>query len=278
MPDDQPAPYPVFEEHLPTLSLTAHEYRARFARSMEDVKAVQRLRYDVFNVELDEGLESAHETGRDADDFDLVCHHLLVENTETDEIVGTYRMQTQAMARAELGFYSAQEFDLSSWPQHVLTHSVELGRACIAQEHRSLPVLNLLWKGIGAYLAHNAGRYLFGCSSLTSQNPADGLAVLKYFDEKHLLHPSLHAEPQPGYQCTTDTPVETADKADIPRLMRVYINTGARICGPPAIDRAFQTIDFLTFYDIETLNPQAARFFGLEDVIDVGSEGVEDGG
>jgi putative hemolysin len=283
MPDDQPASFPVFEEHIPTLDLRAHEYRARFARTIQEVEDVQRLRYNVFNVELDEGLESAHETGRDADDFDLVCHHLLVENTETDEIIGTYRMQTHAMADAELGFYSAQEFDLSSWPSHVLENSVELGRACIAQEHRSLPVLNLLWKGIGAYLAHNAGRYLFGCSSLTSQNPADGLAVLKYFDQEGLLHPSLWATPQPGYQCATDEPVETAHKADIPRLMRVYINTGARICGPPAIDRAFQTIDFLTFYDIETLEPQAARFFGLEDVIDVGgdeveSEGVEDGG
>jgi putative hemolysin len=272
MPDDPSAPYPVFEAQIPPTVLEAHEYRARFAETSAEVEEVQRLRYNVFNVELDEGLESAHDTGRDADDFDLVCHHLLVENTDTGDVVGTYRMQTYDMADAELGFYSAQEFDLSSWPAEVLEHSVELGRACIAQEHRSLPVLNLLWKGIGSYLAHNRGRYLFGCSSLTSQDPAEGIAVQKYFDQQGLLHDSLWATPQPGYECEADEPIEPAHEADIPRLVRVYINTGARICGPPAIDRAFQTIDFLTFYDIETLDPQAARFFGLEDVLDFDDE------
>ena len=272
MPDDQSAPYPVFEEYIPDIDLRVSEYRARFARSVAEVEAVQRLRYNVFNVELEEGLETAHETGRDADDFDLVCHHLLVENTDTDEIVGTYRMQTFEMADAELGFYSAQEFDLSSWPDEVLEDSVELGRACIAQEHRSLPVLNLLWKGIGSYLAHSRRRYLFGCSSLTSQDPAEGIAVLKYFDEQDLLHDTLWAHPQPGYECEAEGPIQVAHEADIPRLMRVYINTGARICGPPAIDRAFQTIDFLTFYDVQALDPQAARFFGLEDVVPTGEE------
>jgi putative hemolysin len=258
--------YPVFEPLLPDSELRVRNYRARFARSEDELDEVQRLRFDVFNLELDEGLETSYQTGRDEDAFDAACHHLLVENLEDESIVGTYRMQTQEMAQAGLGFYSAQEFELDEWPSKVLSDAVELGRACIAQDHRSLPVLNLLWRGIGAYLAHNRRRYLFGCSSLTSQDPQEGLSVMRYFQEKELMHPSLHVTPQPEYECTTDAPIETAAKADIPRLMRVYISTGARICGPPALDRAFKTIDFLTFYDIKTLDEQAARFFGLDEL------------
>lgn len=256
--------YPVFEDLIPDVDFTADHYETSFARTPADVEEVQRLRFEVFNLELEEGLESAYETGRDIDDFDEVCHHLIVRDQNDGSIVGTYRMQTQAMAAAGLGFYSSTEFDMTDWPHDVIEEAVELGRACIAREHRSLPVLHLLWRGIGAYLDHTKSRYLLGCSSLTSQDPRDGVAMLKYFQQEDMMHPDLKVHPQPGYECTADDPVEPATTGDVPRLMRVYISTGARICGPPAIDREFGTIDFLTFYDIETLDPSAARFFGYK--------------
>ena len=39
---------------------------------------------------------------------------------------------------------------------------------------------------------------------------------------------------------------------------------GAKICGPPAIDREFKTIDFLTFLDLEKLNSEVASRLGLD--------------
>lgn len=263
MPDPSVS-YPIAEECIPDVDLRAKHYRACFARTPKQVQAVQRLRYRVFNLELDEGLDSAHADERDVDAFDDVCHHLLVIDTTSDDVVGTYRMQTYDMARKALGLYAAQEFDFSGWPQDVLDDAVELGRACIAREHRSLPALNLLWRGIGTYIRFNAQRYLLGCSSLTSQDPRDGIAMLRYFEREGLLHPTLRVTPNPGYGCTVDADVEPASRDAIPRLMRVYIKTGARICGPPAIDRAFKTIDFLAFFDVDALDPQAARFFGIE--------------
>lgn len=256
--------YPVFEDLIPDVDSTADHYELAFARSEEDLLEVQRLRFDVFNVELEEGLQQSFEIGRDADEFDNTCHHLLVRDQKDGAIVGTYRMQTHEMAVAGLGFYSSIEFDLSRWPDDVTHNAVELGRACIAQEHRSLPVLNLLWRGLGSYLRHSGSRYLFGCSSLTSQDPRDGIAMLKYFREKNMMHSELTVTPQPGYECEVEGDVEAATVRDVPRLMRVYISTGARMCGPPAIDREFGTIDFLTFYDINNLEPSAARFFGYQ--------------
>ena len=50
----------------------------------------------------------------------------------------------------------------------------------------------------------------------------------------------------------------------VPKLLRTYLAVGAKICGPPAIDREFKTIDFLTLMDLETLHPRVhARFMKI---------------
>ncbi len=63
-------------------------YSARLARSEAEVRAAQALRFEVFNLELHEGLEASYATGLDADPFDAVCDHLLVEERETEGLSG----------------------------------------------------------------------------------------------------------------------------------------------------------------------------------------------
>jgi putative hemolysin len=135
---------------------------------------------------------------------------------------------------------------------------IELGRACVHRDHRSSEVLYLLWRGIAQYAIHHGGRYLIGCSSLTSQDPAHGTAVYEAMRE-HLVVPQLRTTPQPAFALPLMAPQNASDK--IPKLLRAYLAVGAKICGPPAIDREFKTIDFLTLMDIEALHPRVrARF------------------
>ena len=68
-------------------------YQIRMADTAEDLKLAQALRFHVFNLELKEGLQSSYATGLDCDRFDAVCDHLLVEDLNSSEVVGTYRMQ-----------------------------------------------------------------------------------------------------------------------------------------------------------------------------------------
>jgi putative hemolysin len=244
-------------EHGQSLNLRQGSYWVRYAVSEVDRLAAYRLRFTVFNVELHEGLESAYHTGHDSDEFDPVCDHLIVEHTGTGQVVGTYRLQTGLMARANLGYYSEREFNFM--PYELLREGViELGRACVHRAHRSTDVLNLLWRGIAGYaLGHNA-RYLIGCSSLTSQEPAHGTAVYEALAD-YLVEPSLRTEPQPEFTMPLRAPLEASAKA--PKLLRAYLAIGAKICGPPAIDREFKTIDFLTLLDLELLHPRIrARF------------------
>jgi putative hemolysin len=229
-------------------------YRVRLAESAADLRAAQALRFQVFNLELDEGLINSYETGLDADPFDTVCDHLLVED-DAGSVVGTYRMQTGSRASTGLGFYSEREFNLAPLAP-MRAQVLELGRACIARAHRNFTVLNLLWKGIASYAERNGTRYLVGCSSLTSQDEADGAAAWKRL-LPHLAPPTWRMSPHPAFRCATE-PVAGA-APPIPRLLSAYLSLGALICGPPAIDREFKTIDFLTWLDIESPTIRALR-------------------
>ena len=229
-----------------------HTYNLRLARGAAEVRAAQALRFAVFNLELNEGLPASFATGLDADRFDEVCDHLLVEELESRTIVGTYRLQTGANAAANRGYYSAQEFDFSPY-EPLRAELIELGRACVHKDHRNLAVLSLLWKGIAAYAKEYGGRYLIGCSSLTSQDPAEGAAMYSHFLRRHLVAPAWRTQPVPALACPLDQVME--HPAKVPKLLAAYLSLGAKICGPPVLDREFKTIDFLTFMDLQSLPP-----------------------
>ena len=222
-------------------------YQARLAETPHELALAQALRFQVFNIELDEGLVDAYDNGLDADPFDAVCAHLLVED-ELGMVVGTYRMQTGAQAAAGLGYYSEREFDFSPFKDRRM-EILELGRACIHHQHRNFSVLNLLWKGIATYARDHGARYLIGCSSLTSQDVTVGAAAFNQL-QKNLAPANWQTSPQPGFAC--ELAVKAAQPAHIPRLLSAYLALGAGICGAPAIDREFKTIDFLTWIDVES--------------------------
>ncbi len=256
------ATYPVHKEGIPDTVIDAGKYCARFVQDPAELDDVLRLRYQVFNLELNEGLDSSHASGKDEDPYDASCHHLVVCHRSTGAIVGTYRLQTRSMADAHRGFYSASEFDLSALPASFLDQAVELGRACIGRDHRNRRVLYLLWCGLLKYVLHNRKRYFFGCSSLTSQDPADAARMLSYLQQRGHMMPELDVAPMPAHRCLEEGDLPEPDGVVVvPRLMQLYLNYGARICGRPAIDRQFKTIDFFSVFDLERLDPQTRKMF-----------------
>lgn len=242
--------YPAFPQYVPDLDQKVGRYTVRFARNLDDLDDILRLRYEVFNVEMDEGLESSVETQRDFDRFDPVWHHIVVCLAKTGDIIGTYRVQACEMARATNGFYTDGEFHLDDLPAELLDDSVETGRACIAKAHRNGKVLFLLWLGLAHYLKHNNKRWIFGCCSLTSQDPEEGLSMYEHLAETGGLWEEYDVRPRPDYVCELEPgTLRTFPKVKMPRLMRIYLNYGMKIGSRPAIDRAFKTIDYLLLAD-----------------------------
>jgi putative hemolysin len=224
------------------------------------VRRAQQLRFEVFNLELGEGLAESYATGLDVDPFDEFCDHLVVEEVTTGTIVGTYRLQTGQLAAANLGYYSEREFDFAPY-EPFRCEMIELGRACVHADHRNFNLLHLLWRGIAHYAVERNARMLIGCSSISSQNPADGVAVFEKL-RPYLVAGELRTYPRAQFriadgggdarwfppQSRAPAPADASS-----RLLRAYLAIGARICGPPALDLEFGTIDFLTLLDLHAL-------------------------
>ncbi len=256
----------------PRVHAEVGRYRLRLAETVEDRDAACRLRFKVFNIELGEGLESSYETGLDSDEFDLFCEHLLVEDVMNRRIVGTYRMQSGLSAERNLGYYSEQEFHLAPY-EPLRAGILELGRASIDREHRTPEVLTLLWRGIAQYATDRGLRTLIGCSSLNSKDPAEGWRVYRQL-EHYKVSPEFETTPTARYACPSEPTDQRAqppvqhemrtqidNSVKIPRLLKTYLAIGARIAAPPAWDREFGTIDFLTLLDLKTISPAARHRF-----------------
>jgi putative hemolysin len=251
----------------PDIRAEVGSYRLRLAQSRDDREAACRLRFRVFNIELGEGLDRSYETGLDIDRFDTVCEHLIVEDKRTRRVVGTYRMQSGLTAARSLGYYSEQEFNLAPY-EPLRPGILELGRAAIDREHRTPEVLTLLWRGIAQY-AHDLGlRYLLGCSSLNSSDPAEGWQLYRQLSGCR-VSPEFETTPTAAFACPgAASPAPAPVPADVPalevkvpRLLRTYLAIGARIAAPPAWDREFHTIDFLTLLDLKLLTAAVRNRF-----------------
>ncbi len=247
---------------LPRNLVTNNKYLVCFAQTTEELKAAQRLRFEVFNLELGEGLESSYKIQRDVDPYDDQCHHLMVIERSSDNVIGTYRMQTYQMAQQEKGFYTSTEFEVEALPNRILQNSVEVGRACIKKGHRNGRVLYLLWRGLAKYLMHTESRYLFGCCSITSQDEAEAWQVMDYLQKKGYTHPELRVLTKHSYECSPrDTASDGWRQVKLPQLFRLYMDLDAKVCSPPAIDREFKTIDYLVILDTDTLDERTRTLF-----------------
>jgi putative hemolysin len=139
---------------------------------------------------------------------------------------------------------------------------VETGRACVAAEHRNGRVITLLWKGLASYLVWNRKRVLFGCCSLTSQNPHVARQTRDFLASGGFLHPRLRTVPRPDYVCYGPDFVPDLDvTVKLPALFAAYLKVGAKVTGEPALDRQFKTIDFLALLDTDELEPTVRRTF-----------------
>ncbi len=272
---------PPWAKPVSSIHADVGRYRLRFAESAKDRQAACRLRFKVFNIELGEGLEISYHTGLDVDRFDTVCEHLLVEDKTSRRVVGTYRMQSGNTAARCLGYYSEQEFCLAPY-EPLRPGILELGRASIDREHRTPEVRMLLWRGIAQYATDMGLRYLLGCSSLNSNDPAEGWQMYRQL-ENFRVPREFETTPTAAYACPPEpqdanlqdadaqpTPCQTdrsgflathATQGKVPKLLKTYLAIGARLAAPPAWDRDFRTIDFLTLLDLKLLSAAARNRF-----------------
>jgi putative hemolysin len=252
---------PVYPRHpsgLPSDELRTRRYTLRFARDEGDLEAAQALRYRVFNEELNEGLVGSRERGLDCDPYDARCHHLLVVDNASGEVVGTYRVMTRETAYGE-PFYSDSEYYLGALPGVIARDAVEAGRACVAAEHRNGRVIRMLFAGLAQYLAWNQKRYLFGCCSVPTLEPTDMYALLARLQGEGHVHTELLLSARPHVRADMPPLASVAarlEQVEPPALMTTYLRLGARVISEPAFDHEFGVSDLLVLLDMHAMAPR----------------------
>lgn len=233
-------------------------YRVRVASTAGEIESAFRLRHDVFVRELGSGQVAPN--GRESDGHDQTCEHLIVIEKETGRTIGTYRMKSIEAAGGTYGFYSNTEFTLESMPAGVLDNGIEVGRACIAAEHRNTRAIFLLWRALAQRMRQSGKRYFFGCCSMFTRDLAEGEAAYQQLCSGGFTHDRFVVEPRHSVRACPDGDVSSA-RVKLPGLFEMYLRVGARVCGPPAYDEEFGTVDFFVVFDLEAMEPKYRRLF-----------------
>ncbi len=246
---ERPAPPPPtgrFEE------LRAGNLGLRLAESAAEIRAAQALRYRVFYEEM--GARADHATaaaGLDADEFDAVADHLLVLDHDlgngAEAVVGTYRLIRRSGARKLGRFYSESEYDVSLLLGFA-GEMMELGRSCVAGPYRTRGTLQLLWRGIAAYVFRYRIDLMFGCASLPGTDLAALAPQLSYLHANHLAPPALRPRALSERYVRMDRmPLAQVDaKAALialPPLVKGYLRLGGFVGDGAVIDDQFNTTD-----------------------------------
>ena len=250
---------------LPPPAVTASVGRlaVRLAESASEVAAAQALRYRVFYEEM-KALPSAEMAARrqDFDSFDDACDHLLVVDRDRpsgEEVVGTYRLIREEVAKAKGGFYSSSEYDLSSLVgRQPNARFLELGRSCVDPEYRNNTTIQLLWRGITAYILAHGIDYMFGCGSLPGTDP-DALALpLSYLHHEFLAPPHIRVRAQDHLFVNMDRmPREAinprAALRTLPPLIKGYLRLGGYVGEGAVVDRQFNTTDVFILVPVDRI-------------------------
>ncbi len=257
----------------PFPELRAGNLGVRVAVSADEIDAVQALRFRVFYTEMGALADATTAaTGRDRDAFDQVADHLLVVDhalgAGPQGVVGTYRL-IRREAAARIGrFYSADEYDISmltAFPGRLL----ELGRSCVDAGYRHRVAMQLLWRGIAAYVFHYRIGLMFGCASLSGTDPDALAAELTYLCAHHLAPPELRPRAVPGrYVEMRRMPPEALDPhrvlAQLPPLIKGYLRLGGFVGDGAVIDRQFNTTDVAVVVKTDLVTDKYYRHYERE--------------
>jgi len=232
------------------------------ATTPEEVKEVQRLRYKVFIETM--GLTAlANADGLDKDEFDDFCDHLIVRDSKTLKVVGTYRILGPNAAREIGRYYSETEFDLSRL-HHIRQGIAEAGRACIHPDYRSGAVIMMLWAGIAAYMRRERCTHLIGCASISlSDGGQNAAAIYRGLSEQEFAPLEYRVTPRLAFPFGDVEEIGT--EARIPPLLKGYLRAGAWVGGEPAWDPDFHSADLFVMLPLANLDKRYARHYNTTE-------------
>lgn len=235
-------------------------YRARTATTPADIEAAQRLRYFAFIAETG---AAPRADGRDADAFDDICQHILIENVATGALVATFRLLPLTSGEDIAQSYSAQYYDLDALTAYDKP-MVEMGRFCLAPGITDPDILRVAWGAVTAFVDREEVGLLFGCSSFQGTDTkayADAFAMLR---DRHIAPrrwlPRIKAPNVFRFaQRLRRTPDRKRALKTMPPLLRSYLTMGGWVSDHAVVDTDLNTLHVFTGLEIRAIPPARAR-------------------
>jgi putative hemolysin len=234
-------------------------YRVRLATDGDDVRRAQALRHETFIAHS--GAAPRDDT-LDADRFDAICDHMLIEDTDTGDLVCCFRLLPIESGAEIGGTYSAQFYDLEAlraFPGRL----VELGRFCVHPDHRNGQVLRIAWGALTRYVDARDIKLLIGCSSfhgVDAETYRDTFALLR---ERHLAPTRWLPRPKGADIFDFARGLRRFDPMQamrlMPPLLRGYLSMGGWVSDHAVIDRDMNTLHVFTGVEIASVPERMRR-------------------
>ncbi|MEW9921791.1 GNAT family N-acetyltransferase [Marimonas sp. MJW-29] len=242
------------------------DFEVRLSRSEADLRAAQRLRYEVFVEELGGGGALVdHEARLEKDALDPYFDHLLLIDQRSGAVVGVYRLMRPEQAERAGRFYSSAEYDLTP-----LTGSgrriLELGRSCLRRDYRGGIGMHHLWSALAGYVAEHEIEVLFGVASFHGTDISQLAQPLSLLHHRHLAPPELRVRALKKSFQRMDLIDEAqldrkAAMMQIPSLIKAYLRLGGCVGEGAFVDHAFNTTDVCLIMDTANLSERQARIY-----------------
>ncbi|MCV6587054.1 MAG: GNAT family N-acetyltransferase [Marinibacterium sp.] len=243
---------------------TDPQFRVSLARDAQEIKAAQRLRYDVFVRELGGGGALVdHENGLERDRFDPYFDHMLLTDLASDRVVGVYRLLRDDQARAMGQFYSEDEYDLDPLRRSG-RKLLELGRSCLHPDVRGGTAMYHLWAGLADYVRDHGIEVLFGVASFHGTDTQALAEPLSMLHANHLAPEDLRVRSrtyQPMDLVAPDQIDRRRAMVNTPQLIKAYLRLGGYVGDGAFVDHAFNTTDVCLIMDTERLNARQKRIY-----------------
>ena len=229
--------------------LAKGRYRARLAENQTEIKAAQSLRTLAFGVNLG---------GLDADSYDPLCDHMLVEEVPTGTLVACYRLM-QFSSGSQIGqSYCAQFYDLSAL-QAFKGRMLELGRFCIHPDHSDPEILRVAWGAMTRIVDGQGIEMLFGCSSFAGCNAVSYRDAFALLQTRYLAPRRWRPLAKATEVVSLDAgPVVANAMRNIPPLLRTYLAMGGWVSDHAVVDREMNTMHVFTGVQISAI-PEARK-------------------
>lgn len=241
-------------------TLVRGRYRARLAETPADVAHAQALRHRAF---VEAGAAAPRPGGREADAFDAICEHVLIEEVGGAAApVCCFRLLSLACG-AEVGrSHAAQHYDLAALSR-LVAPLTELGRFCIAPDVRDPDILRLAWGAIACHVDATGSTMLFGCSSFRGTDPAPYRAAFALLGARHLAparwRPGVRAAEVVRFCPTAEVADPGGALRALPSLLRSYLQMGGRVGDHAVVDRVLNTLHVFTGLEVTAIPPDRAR-------------------